>query len=532
MSMWNQHSPFVEAPEDFDFGAAHLSRLMGTSDYLAANVGQGFDDSGAGVGIDRVKLYTADPNKRTGEATRRGRHITFGISPDALSEEEWTNSEHYREALPFDKTLSPLEHAERARQYDERRIQAAKINSYEPSALETIAGFGGQMLGASASPETFLPVGGGILRGALAARAAKSGWSARAGAVASDVGAGALEGLAGSAMALPFVAAQRDYMGDPMSHAEMAMDLALSAFGGAALSGIGGAVARKLNPDLWTSVYQKQRVVQGVARAQQAIREGDLEYRDPELDGLLDNAIETAKLRSEEIEAGDLFDRLSNNAMFADGQEVRFQPNERETYILTPDMVRDVTRIGQKGYIPPYRQLQRKDLTALPEIVRTAKPENTQNNNLLHWVVQREDGERVLYQVRRQENGHTYKVDDIRVLDKVEYGKYGLSTRAKNKDFPAASSRRDFSVSSQDTNQEPFSRPNGGRQGVRQDGVSEDIIAQEERFVEIELDDMRNNGGFTPEEAAELEAADADVARAEAVARGLEAGALCVAKRG
>ena len=546
MNMWARHTQITDAPEDFRFSAAHVGALMQTSDYLGANVGQEFDDSGVGMGVDRYRILSADPNKRQGIARRRGRGImSYGLSPDAMSEEEWRASEYYRAGLPFDRTLSPLQHKERARQYDERQINKAQLSAYEPSPLEAIAGFGARMLGASASPETFLPVGGLALRGVLAARAAKAGWGVRSGAVAADMGGGAIEGAIGSALILPFVKAQRDYMGDPMSVAEMSMDIALSAFGGAVLSGVSGAVARNLNPDLWTSVYQKQRVVRGVAQAQQALREGELKYQNPVLDAMM----------QEGQELGQAWDEVYNNPIGEpDNPIVHITPENIEATIVERGqfknlghaevkgsgygLVKFIWKHGKKSNKPKHKQIRKEDVTNFPHIIReyeaqevyiTGKGGTQIKTQGRRWVFEREDGELLVYADNRFKEDGKRRVVTIHVLNDEERLKYQTS---KKKDFPAASLRRDFSVSSQDTNQEPFSRPNGGRQDNRQDGASDDNLAQEEAFVEMELEDIRNNGGFTPEEAADLEAADADVARAEAVARGLEAGALCVARRG
>lgn len=547
MSMWSTHNPATEAPKDFNFSAAHLNALTGTGDYLGGNVAQGFDDSIAGVMIDQSSMFGADPDKELGAEIWRGRqYMGREISPDAISEEDWTHSPHYRENLAFDQRLSPLQHKERARQYDEREMRKIKLSSYEPSILETVAGFGAQMLGASASPETFMPVGGVALRGVIAARAAKAGWGARGGAVAADIGAGAVEGVVGSAIALPMIAGQRDYMGDAMSVAEMGMDLALSAFGGAVLSGLGGVAARKFNPDLWTSVYQKKRIVQGVAKAAQAMRKGEFDYRDPELDAMT----------AEKTALGKAYDEVYYNPLGdPDDPLVKITAEGIEATIIERGQFKDLTGVqvkgsgyglvkfvfkhGEGGDKPVRKQIQKSDVTEFPNIIRYYDAQESQyktsdgsyarNSSGRMWVIERDDGEWVLYADQKFKEDGKNRMVTMHVLDDEVRQHYTLSAPKKT---PHSEPRQSFQDPVEATQQNAYYRKSAGEQDNRQDGASEDSLAQEAEFVEMELEAMREGGEFSTEEAESLAFADQEVARAEAIGRGLEAGALCVARRG
>ena len=549
MGMFGQQVQVKMMPKDWQASPDMLGALMGTSDYLGANLSQGFDDSIAGSVSERLQIHFAAPNKRKGERIgNRGRMPLFAPSPDAMSEEDWKKSEYYREGLDFDKRLSPLQHAKRAEFFDARKIREVKLASYEPSTLEVIAGFGAGIAGASASPETFIPMGGLALRGVLAARAAKSGLGASASRVAADMGAGAIEGAAGAAMALPIVAAHRGYMGDPMTVAEMSMDLILSSFGGAVLSGIGGAVARKINPDLTTTIYQKKQVIADMARAQKQYRVTG-EIPEP--------SEETLRILEESQQMARAVDEVANNPLGnPDDPLVRITPKDIEATIVERGAFKDLTGVevkgsgyglvkfiwkhGNKSTKPPHKQITREDIINFPHVIRfyeaqevtVARKGRRQKTQARQWIVQRDDGEWVVYaDAPFTKTDGKRRVVTIHVLNEEERLNFTLSERKK---ITPAASPIGIVAPKQDTNQNTYYRADEGRQGEPQEVASNNSVAQSEAernalMSETELMQLIENGELDAEDRAALEIAQQRVSESEMMAKAYEAAAVCIA---
>lgn len=179
-----------------------------------------------------------------------------------MSREDWESSPYWREGIEWEAGMSEGRAKLWADEWDTRAIRRNILEAGKAhyGATGSVVSFFGQLLGNLPDPINLIPVGGWLAKGAgVAARilkgtgvatlAAKAGLPALAGRVAQTqlgrmatsqtgraVGAGMLEGAAGTALADAFVLPALSERGEEVGFADAAIDIA---FGGIIGSGMG-----------------------------------------------------------------------------------------------------------------------------------------------------------------------------------------------------------------------------------------------------------------------------------------------------
>lgn len=186
-------------------------------EYLRAQVGEGFWAS------------------TTGQAIAQMRARTGGEREAPLTAEEWRQSPHFREAIPFDERITPTRARALAETFDANAYRRWLIDQRGAGLAEGTAGFVAGVVGSIPDPINFIPFAGPAFRAAQVARY---------GQIAGRAIVGAGEAAAGTALAQPFLITSRRQFGDDVTMADALMDIALSAFAGAAIGGVHGVWAR------------------------------------------------------------------------------------------------------------------------------------------------------------------------------------------------------------------------------------------------------------------------------------------------
>ncbi|MCM0018906.1 MAG: hypothetical protein NBV67_02835 [Tagaea sp.] len=222
-------------PDGFDLVQARDAVKPSFGEYLRAQVGEGFWASTTGQALAQLDA-----------APRRG-----APREAPLTAEEWRASPHFRESIPFDERITPTRARALAETFDANAYRRWIIDQRGAGIAEGTAGFVAGIVGSIPDPINFIPFAGPAFRAAQVARFGTIGGRA-------VVGAG--EAALGTALAQPFLVTSRRQFGDDVTLADAMMDIALSAFAGAAIGGAAGVwtrattratpAARNAEPDL------------------------------------------------------------------------------------------------------------------------------------------------------------------------------------------------------------------------------------------------------------------------------------------
>lgn len=169
-----------------------------------------------------------------------------------MSDADWRASPFFRQAVPYRHGMTRAAARALSEIYDEQ-VERQRLIDGRPGLMATVAGFGAGVVGSIPTPENFIPFGGPALQAARAQRysarlaaiagrveaAGAGGILARAGASAVT---GSIDGLAGSAIAMPFVVPSRESFGDDVTFSDIVLDLAMGTVAGGAIGGGAGAV--------------------------------------------------------------------------------------------------------------------------------------------------------------------------------------------------------------------------------------------------------------------------------------------------
>lgn len=229
-------APSLPSYDQQDSDAILGGRRPSLGEYLGAAVGQGWWGTSLGAFV---------PLARESVEARQ--------DPRPLSREEWQASPHFRPGLSYDERMTEGRAAAMARVYDENRYRQAVLAARDPGWLESVLGFGAQIIGSIPDPINFLPVAGPLSKGLRAGEAAlEAGIVARglarsaAALEARGIAASALRGTAdavvGNILAAPFVYSVQSHYGDEITFGTVATDLAIGALIGAGFGAVGGAV--------------------------------------------------------------------------------------------------------------------------------------------------------------------------------------------------------------------------------------------------------------------------------------------------
>jgi hypothetical protein len=171
----------------------------------------------------------------TGQFSAQARMRSGGENEQPLTAEEWRQSPHFRQSIPFDERITPTRARALAETFDANAYRRWLIDQRQAGILEGTAGFAAGIVGSIPDPINFIPFAGPAFRAAQVARFGTIGGRAIVGAA---------EAAIGTAAAQPFLVTSRRQFGDDVTLADAMMDIALSAFAGAAIGGAAGVWTR------------------------------------------------------------------------------------------------------------------------------------------------------------------------------------------------------------------------------------------------------------------------------------------------
>jgi len=257
-------------------GASGLLQAPSRSEYLGANVEQGFERTTTGRVKEETEIMEAERREGTlDEEYRLNEQLLLGqgMAPEdvgmthsrAMSKESWEASSYYRKGMEYRPDMTETRARIMAENYDQRRyrdqVVAAGDEAY--GMLTRGLGFGAMLIGSLPDPINFIPFAGGAAKAQAAIRAAaKSGLGAatRAGAFA-GMKAGAIEGAVGNAvvdtMVLPDLAAR----GEDVGFTDLMLDTVFGAIIGAGLGSAGGALSGYVGGKRLAKIDEMLRIV-------------------------------------------------------------------------------------------------------------------------------------------------------------------------------------------------------------------------------------------------------------------------------
>ena len=257
-------------------GASGLLQAPSRSEYLGANVEQGFERTTTGRVKEETEIMEAERREGTlDEEYRLNEQLLLGqgMAPEdvgmthsrAMSKESWEASSYYRKGMEYRPDMTETRARIMAENYDQRRyrdqVVAAGDEAY--GMLTRGLGFGAMLIGSLPDPINFIPFAGGAAKAQAAIRAAaKSGLGAatRAGAFA-GMKAGAIEGAVGNAvvdtMVLPDLAAR----GEDVGFTDLMLDTVFGAVIGAGLGSAGGALSGYVGGKRLAKIDEMLRIV-------------------------------------------------------------------------------------------------------------------------------------------------------------------------------------------------------------------------------------------------------------------------------
>lgn len=250
------------AMSPLSLGEALTQRDVGFGQFLGARAERGFADSGLGLVLDELPRRVRSDDEweqayqeRVETASRllgrplnedevaNQRQLTDRMRDrerdqfQPIDREVWEASPAFREDIPWEDGMTAERAEALAERYDNRRFLDWLIQNHEGVGfgVSTVTGFAAEIAGSAASPESFLPIAGPAMRAAAVARL---------GSIGGRAAIGSFEGVLGTAAVLPAIAYSRRQIGEEMTYADMALDVAMGAIVGGAFGAGVGALAR------------------------------------------------------------------------------------------------------------------------------------------------------------------------------------------------------------------------------------------------------------------------------------------------
>lgn len=238
--------------EQFVFAeAARPDRL----EYLGAKMGQGWDESLPGRAAEEAAVYSAEKDAGTFDTIySHASNDPFVASTMevqhsyAMSEDEWKNSQHYRDGMSYRSDMTPERAKVMAEYYDDRRARESIIaagDEYYGLGMKAL-GFGATMLGALPDPVNFISFGSGALVGAATTGVRQLAGMGMRQAVMQGVkkgaAVGAMENVIGTSLENLFIYPDLNSRGEHLGFADYMTDIAMSAVFGGLLGSAGGAL--------------------------------------------------------------------------------------------------------------------------------------------------------------------------------------------------------------------------------------------------------------------------------------------------
>lgn len=229
-------APTVSPITSEEFSQAVQNRTTPLGEYFRAVTYGAFQHSIPGVVYenslvpdDDRELVPSPAQGRSGVPTYRRTDVPL------LSEEDWKQSEFYRESIPFDDRMTDARARAKAEVYDEDQYRGW-LRQNRPWGVATVgAAVAGSVLGSLPDPSNYIPVFGPAFRAANASRI---------GLMMTRAGLGAVENAALTAVVDPVIASSRRQFGEDMTFADQLIDVALAGLFGAGVGAIHGRLER------------------------------------------------------------------------------------------------------------------------------------------------------------------------------------------------------------------------------------------------------------------------------------------------
>lgn len=214
-------------------------RRPGLGEALGANVREGWWGTTLGTLNARASVAQAEAEDS---------------NPTPIGREGWQDSPWARPGMVWDERMTVARAQAMARVYDENNYRRSVMQARDAGALESVLGFGAQMLGSIPDPANFIPFAGPVTRGLRAVEAAGSVGARVAGGaarflegpgLAAGAGRGAIEGVLGNAAVAPIVYPIQGQFGDDVTAGRILTDLSFGALIGAGFGTAGAALARR-----------------------------------------------------------------------------------------------------------------------------------------------------------------------------------------------------------------------------------------------------------------------------------------------
>lgn len=210
-------------------------------------------------------------------------------------------------------------------------------------------------------------------------------------------------------------------------------------------------------------------------------------------------------------------------------------------------LVKIIWKHGERSKEPEGARVTREDVTRLPEVMNDWKPiedkAQPDGRRLIEWQLERQDGRRVVYSVRKFTEGDREQHVVSIFINRMDQDKFKAKPLSEMKNRPATESSTAGAMPGvRDTGREPLLSSRGGQEGGSgrsmgregQDGQAEPVeLALMHQAVKDNPDLMVIGEDGQVVRASDLaKAADKEAADAETMAKGYEAAASCFLRSG
>ncbi|WP_320174946.1 hypothetical protein [Maridesulfovibrio sp.] len=407
--------------------------------YLGASMTEAFEDTTLAVAMDETRIANAErdaygassssfwgpnPYDPVTQHSEWMQHRSTQKQLPYMSEADWQKSEHYREGIKWEETMTPVRAGIYAEEYDKRK-ERTSIMERGGGGARSVLGFGAGIVGSLPDPVNFIPFGGAVRGGSTMAR----------------VGAAVFEGAASTALADAVVMPNRAKMGKDVGLADYMSDV----FFGAAVGGLFGFGGAKLH-DMRVAKLRRQ--------SDALTRQKVAEAADKAIDDLInDRPVDVSNILKEVEELGRGYDRVLADPVGDPGEVLAtLEPEDLEKILVErgPSMfnedgnlvvkhkkfareyksrgwglVKIIWRHGEESGKQADLKVRKEDILSLPHVVREYDPAVQHKNNIT-WTVAREDGAHVVY-VAKKRKGNPDQTLVSTFVDKT--GSYSLSKR-------------------------------------------------------------------------------------------------------
>lgn len=240
----------------------------GLGEFVGASLAQAFDRTSG------VRFFeSGDIMRQEAEERESGTLRTFA------NEEDFKNSEHYREGMKFEPGMTDVRARIYAENYDQRRRWERIIQAGDENGpwWYSVAGFGAGVIGSLPDPINLVPFGGGAVTGARLAGMTTRQLLARSARV------GMVEGAAGNFVSSGYAAWDLNRKGEDMGAQDVLVDTLFGAIAGPVFHGGGALLSRAAarskmtnSMDLLNSFLPEDSpVFEANAQTLNAMRQGD-----------------------------------------------------------------------------------------------------------------------------------------------------------------------------------------------------------------------------------------------------------------